>query len=76
MRHQAAWVITFDLKRSPEEDLTKTPLQPTAELLEDGFFFAMAASPVCASFSQAILRRPAETKYTQAECLGVASCRR
>ena len=49
------WSLCFDIKHSPEEDLLVPRLQKDLlTLLNSGAFVAMAASPVCASFSTAI----------------------
>lgn len=52
------WVLTFDLKHSPEEDLLNPSLQRRLEdLCRLGAFLSLGAGPVCASFSRAV--RPA-----------------
>ena len=49
------WAICFDLKHGEDEDLLEPNLQATLKsLLGSCMFCAMAASPVCASFSTAI----------------------
>ena len=49
------WAICFDLKHHPSEDLLQAKVQRTLRrLLLSGAFVAMAAGPVCASFSTAI----------------------
>ena len=49
------WCLCFDLKHGIDEDLLESSLQDTLRsLLSSGAFLAMAASPVCASFSTAI----------------------
>ena len=49
------WAICFDLKHHPSEDLLQAKVQRTLRrLLLSGAFLAMAAGPVCASFSTAI----------------------
>ena len=55
VRHGCAWAICFDLKHSEREDLSNPLTQRTLlKGLRVGWFLAMAASPVCASFSTAI----------------------
>ena len=49
------WCLCFDLKHGVDEDLLEPSLQVTLKsLLNSSAFVAMAASPVCASFSTAI----------------------
>ena len=49
------WVLTFDLAHRPSEDLLKLPLQKLIlRMVCSSCFRAMAAGPVCASFSTAI----------------------
>eukprot|EP00435_Cladocopium_sp_Y103_P030866 s2573_g7.t1 len=49
------WVLTFDLAHSDQEDLSSPSLQNwLIRLISLGIFAAMAAGPVCASFSTAI----------------------
>ncbi len=49
------WVLTFDLAHHPDEDLLKLPLQKLIlRMVGSSCFRAMAAGPVCASFSTAI----------------------
>ena len=49
------WSLCFDLKHGVDEDLLEPSLQVTLKsLLSSSAFAAMAASPVCASFSTAI----------------------
>ena len=49
------WTLCFDIKHHPDEDLLVPCLQKDLlTLLNSGAFVAMAASPVCASFSTAI----------------------
>ena len=49
------WALCFDLKHGEDEDLLEPNLQATLKiLLGSCMFCAMAASPVCASFSTAI----------------------
>lgn len=56
------WVLCFDLKHSPLEDLSSVPLQEQLlGMISRGFFLAMGAGPVCASFSTAITP-PCRTK--------------
>ena len=51
----APWAICFDLKHHETENLLDSAVQRTLRLLlSSGAFLAMAASPVCASFSSAI----------------------
>ena len=49
------WAVCFDIKHHPSEDLLSAKTQRTlCSLLSSGAFVAMAAGPVCASFSTAI----------------------
>eukprot|EP00435_Cladocopium_sp_Y103_P071851 s87_g38.t1 len=49
------WVLCFDLKHDPGEDLLLPPVQDKlVKLVTLGAFFAMGAAPVCASFSMAV----------------------
>ena len=49
------WVLTFELKHSPKEDLTDEGLQNSImELLELGAFEGAGMAPVCCSFSRAV----------------------
>eukprot|EP00438_Fugacium_kawagutii_P030227 Skav219520 [mRNA] locus=scaffold30:151922:156355:+ [translate_table: standard] len=51
----ASWSLCFDISHHPGEDLLEPRLQlDLRSLLRAGAFRAMAASPVCASFSTAI----------------------
>ena len=62
VRQGANWVLCFDLKHSPSEDLSSVPLQEQLlGMIRRGFFLAMGAGPVCASFSTAITP-PCRTK--------------
>ena len=62
VRQGARWVLCFDLKHSPSEDLSSVPLQELLlGMIHRGFFLAMGAGPVCASFSTAITP-PCRTK--------------
>ena len=62
IRQGGNWVLCFDLKHSPSEDLSSVPLQEQLlGMLRRGFFLAMGAGPVCASFSTAITP-PCRTK--------------
>eukprot|EP00438_Fugacium_kawagutii_P003106 Skav210388 [mRNA] locus=scaffold1526:346357:350934:- [translate_table: standard] len=50
-----SWSLCFDISHHPDENLEDVELQSVLlGLLQDGAFKAMAASPVCASFSTAI----------------------
>ena len=52
------WVLCFDLKHSPKEDLSDPRVQLFLQrLLQSGLFLSVSAAPVCASFSRAV--RPA-----------------
>jgi hypothetical protein len=62
VRHRAPWVLTFDLKHNEPEDFTEEPLQLT---------LVMAASPVRASFSQAVT--PPGVGSSLLETLGAVS---
>ena len=56
------WMLCFDLKHSPSEHLSSVPLQEQLlGMISRGFFLAMGAGPVCASFSTAITP-PCRTK--------------
>lgn len=62
------WVLTFDLKHSPDENLLDEGLQQKLEsLCERGAFASLGAGPVCASFSRAV--RPAVRTKQQPEGL-------
>ena len=55
VRRGAPWALCWDLRHSPREDLLSPSNQRTLlSLLRRGSFVAMAAGPVCASFSTAI----------------------
>ena len=55
VRKHQTWSLSFDLKDGEDEDLLDPWLQKRLlKLLRTGAFRAMAASPVCASFSTAI----------------------
>ena len=50
-----SWSVCFDLKHHEDENLLDPELQRILlQLINKGFFRAMASSPVCASFSTAI----------------------
>ena len=62
VRQGGNWVLCFDLKHSPSEDLSSVPLQEQLlGMISRGFFLAMGAGPVCSSFSTAITP-PCRTK--------------
>ena len=49
------WVLCFDVKHNPSEDLLYPPVQDKlVKLVTLGAFLAMGAAPVCASFSMAV----------------------
>ena len=49
------WLLTFELKRSQQEDLLNVGLQNEFfRLLELGAFESVGMAPVCASFSRAV----------------------
>lgn len=55
VRDHSTWAICFDIKHSLQEDLLKPDLLRTLlDMIAAGAFRALAASPVCASFSTAI----------------------
>lgn len=58
------WALCFDIKHHPSEDLLNAKTQRTLRLLlGSGAFVAMAAGPVCASFSTAITPAWRTTEY-------------
>ena len=62
------WVLCFDLKHHPSEDLLDHRLQAKLEhMLRAGCFLSLTAGPVCASFSRAIC----PPVRTAAEPLGI-----
>ena len=49
------WVLTYDIKHSPDEDLLSGPVQESLEaMVRAGCFLSAAGGPVCSSFSRAI----------------------
>lgn len=55
VKYGFCWSLSYDIKHSCSEDLSLAPLQQQLlEWIDRGFFLAMGAGPVCASFSTAI----------------------
>lgn len=55
VRYGFCWSLSYDIKHSCSEDLSLAPLQQQLlDWIDLGFFLAMGAGPVCASFSTAI----------------------
>ena len=66
LRHGAPWVLTFELERSPLEDLNQPSLRKALlSLLSRGAFKSLGAAPVCASFSRAV-RPPVRSRSSPA----------
>ena len=56
------WVVTFDIKHGPSEDLLDSAVrQRIEELFDAGAFASFGAGPVCSSFSRAV-RPPVRTR--------------
>ena len=67
-----AWTLTFELRRSAEEDLLCPTLQRRIlRLIKLGCFYAVGGGPVCSSMSRAI--RPAVRSASHPE--GLPQCR-
>ena len=55
VKNGCPWVLTFDIKRSKDEDLLDPGLQEEIlEFIRLGVFLALGLAPICCSFSRAI----------------------
>ena len=64
VKFKAPWVLTFDWKRSAEEDLLNPEVRKKVELLiTSGAVLALGAAPICASFSVAVTPPVRSARY-------------
>ncbi len=66
------WVLTYDIKHSPDEDLLSGPVQESLEaMVRAGCFLSAAGGLVCSSFSRAV-RPPVRDKAHPGGLAGIS----